>query len=119
MSRIDLNNVVGDDVRVLIGQDRGVAVRNSFNLDALDQNAEDVEVVVPPTLRTLTPSFVQGLFATSIHSLGESGFFRHYKFHAPAHVLSDIRAGVDRVLTSRHLAGVDPVPTSRRFVGVD
>jgi hypothetical protein len=106
MARVELQNIVGPEVRVLIGHERGIAIRNAFNLDALDQSPDAVEIVVPVTLKTLTPSFVQGLFAASIHSLGENGFFNHYKFQAAPDVLSDIHAGVDRVLTSRHLAGV-------------
>jgi hypothetical protein len=105
MKRIELKSVVGNDVRVLIGQDRGAAVREAFELDALDRDAEPVEVIAPENLKTLTPSFVQGLFAQSVLRLGEANFYKHYVFDKDA-LLGDVRAGVDRVLTSRHLAGV-------------
>jgi len=107
MPRINLADTVGPDVRVLIGQDRGVAVRAAMHLDELDNSQTSVEFVIPETLRTLTPSFVQGFFSNSVHRLGESGFFAHYKFDARPHIVSDIHAGIDRILTSRHLAGVD------------
>ncbi len=100
MKRIELSKFVGDDIRVLIGHERGIAVRNAFGMDALDQDPEVVQIAVPSTLRTLTPSFVQGLVAESIHRLGEKGFYDHYQFDAEAHVIGDIRAGVDRVLTN-------------------
>jgi hypothetical protein len=107
MKRLELKTVIRDDARVLIGQERGVAVREAFGLDALDRAGELVQIVVPSSLRTLTPSFVQGLVAGSVHSLGEDKFFERYSFEGgDQNVMSDIRAGVDRVLTSRHLAGV-------------
>ena len=106
MQNLSLDTLVGEDVMVLIGHDRGVAARAKLGLDGLDHVAEPVAVSVPSHLLTLTPSFVQGLFAESVHYLGEERFFDHYQFAVPAHILSDIRAGVDRVLTSRHLAGV-------------
>ena len=105
MKQLDLSTIVGESIRVLIGQERGVAVRNSFKLDELDVQQDPVEIIVPRTLRTLTPSFVQGLFASSVKRLGEEQFFAHYHFDAEDHMVGDIRAGIDRVLTSRHLAG--------------
>jgi hypothetical protein len=106
MKLLDLKSVVGEEARVLIGHERGVAVRKAFNLDQLDNDAEPVRIIVPGTLRTLTPSFVQGLFAGSVQRLGENQFYSHYTFETDPSVLGDIHAGVDRVLTSRHLAGV-------------
>ncbi len=105
MPTIDLTVLTRGEVRSLIGQDRGVAARNEFKLDELDQSGDEVIVLVPQDMRTLTPSFVQGLFAGSVGRLGEHGFFSHYKFNAPAHILDDVRSGIDRILTSRHIAG--------------
>lgn len=105
MATVDLSILTREGARVLIGHEKGLAARARLELDALDGVADEVTVVIPDHLRTLTPSFVQGLFAKSIHNLGEKGFFRHYKFRAAPSILNDIRAGVDRVLTSRHLGG--------------
>ncbi len=105
MPKLDLSKVAGNEVRVLIGHDRGRAVRELFDLDGLDTAQERVIIVVPESVRTLTPSFVQGLVADSVYKLGESGFFEHYCFEGSSNIQNDIRAGVDRVLTSRQLAG--------------
>jgi hypothetical protein len=105
MQQIDFAVLTRGEVRSLIGHERGVAARDEFKLDELDQGADEVVVLVPSDMRTLTPSFLQGLFAGSVSHLGELGFFKHYKFDAPAHILDDVRAGVDRILTSRHIAG--------------
>lgn len=105
MAHVDLKLFGKGQVRVLIGHDKGLAAREALRLDELDQRGEVVTVSIPATLRTLTPSFVQGLFAASIKRFGEVEFFKHYRFEAPSHIIGDIRAGVDRVLTSRHLSG--------------
>lgn len=105
MTQIDLKLLGKGDVRVLIGQDKGLAAREVLQLDRLDADADIITVIVPKSLRTLTPSFVQGLFAASVRRFGEVGFFQKYRFDVPTGILSDIRAGVDRVLTSRHLSG--------------
>jgi hypothetical protein len=106
MKRVDLSKFVSANVRVLIGHDRGVAIREDTDLDALDQSDEEVVIAIPSTLATLTPSFVQGFLAGSIRRLGEDRFHARYRFEAPPHLSTDIQAGIDRVLTSRHLAGV-------------
>jgi hypothetical protein len=105
MTEIQLAQVAGEDARVLIGHDRGLAARQLFDLDRLDGVGDKIVVTAPVHLRTLTPSFVQGLFAASIHSLGEDAFFDHYTFQLSDGLFDDIRAGVDRVLTSRHISG--------------
>ncbi|WP_137045493.1 hypothetical protein [Pseudolabrys sp. FHR47] len=105
MPEVDLVILTRGEVRSLIGHERGVAARQEFDLDRLDKVDEEIVVRVPGDMRTLTPSFLQGLFAGSVSNLGEHGFYKHYKFDAPMHILDDVRAGVDRILTSRHLAG--------------
>lgn len=50
MKQVDLNDFVSADVRVLIGHDRGVAIRSACHLDELDVDAEQVMIVVPKHL---------------------------------------------------------------------
>jgi len=105
MIQLNLELIAGDEIRVLIGHDRGVEARALLKVNELDQSAPPVLVVAPKHLRTLTPSFVQGLFSESVYRLGEADFYKHYKFDVPDTMLNDIKAGVDRILTSRHIAG--------------
>lgn len=105
MSAIDFSLLTKGEVRSLSGHDRGLAARTRFNLDTLDSNADPIPVVAPTNLDAMTPSFVQGLFAASIHGLGPERFFSHYNFQLPEHLLTDVRIGVDRVLMQRKIAG--------------
>ncbi len=105
MTAIDLQTLTRGEVRSLSGHDRGLAAREYFHLDGLDAAPEEVVVIAPSTLDALTPSFVQGLFAASVHALGKEGFFKHYSFRLPKHLMTDVRLGVDRVLMRRTIAG--------------
>lgn len=105
MPSINLETLTKGEVRSLSGHDRGLAARELFNLNKLDAGKEEVVVTAPPTLDALTPSFVQGFFAASIHALGREGFFQHYNFDLPKHLMTDVQLGVERVLMRRNIAG--------------
>ena len=105
MPMINLEVLTHGEVRSLAGHNRGLAARQKFGLDALDNAPEAVIVRAPGNLDALTPSFVQGLFAASVHALGEGNFYSHYRFELPPDLVGDVRLGVDRILMSRVIAG--------------
>lgn len=105
MSSIEFEALTKGEVRSLSGHDRGLAARNLFKLDQLDTEDDLVVVSAPADLDALTPSFVQGLFAASVHRLGREGFFEHYRFHISEHLQTDIQLGINRVLMKRQIAG--------------
>lgn len=77
-------------VKNLAGHDRGLRARQHFEIDSLDRSPSTVEVKVPEDFRAISPSFFQGMFAASVHTLGASAFFDHYLFDAPAHIRSKL-----------------------------
>lgn len=105
MPIVDLSVLTKGEVSSLSGQPRGLQARAHYRLDELDNLAEQVVVHAPDNLDALTPSFVQGLFATSVHRLGRERFFNHYKFDVSPEIRSDIEVGVERALMRRHIAG--------------
>lgn len=105
MAQIDLQKLTSPGSRVLIGHEKGVAARAFYKLDQIDTSGEVVVVKIPGELRSLTPSFVQGMFAGSVHRLGRDEFYRKYRFEAPAYIIDDIRSGIDRALTDRSIIG--------------
>ena len=105
MADLDLGILTKGEVASLIGHDRGLGARKLFKLDVLDREGTPVTVTAPESLEALTPSFVQGLFASSVHLLGEDKFFDHYRFEMNRDLLEDIRVGVQRALMKREIAG--------------
>lgn len=104
MAEINFTELTREEVTSLAGHERGLRAREHFQLDQLDQAPETVRVLAPQNLEALTPSFVQGLFASSVHRLGEH-FFEHYLFEVGPEILSDIRVGIQRAQMRREIAG--------------
>lgn len=106
---IDLEELTGDGrVQNLSGRLRGLAARELFQMDELDESGEVVEVRVPDYVYSLTPSFFQGLFGESVHAVGDSAdtFRQRFHFVAPEIVLEQIERGLSAALTTRDLGSV-------------
>jgi hypothetical protein len=109
MKKIDLEELTGHgEVHNLSGRVRGLEARKLFNLDEIDGSAEDVEVVVPSHVYSLTPSFVQGLLGASVRSSGNDiqSFRKRYRFTAPAVVMQQLERGLSAILTQRDFASL-------------
>jgi hypothetical protein len=106
---IDLEELTGEGrVQNLSGRLRGLAAREKFDIDSLDQAHGSVEVRIPDYVYSLTPSFFQGLFGESVQALGNDKltFLSHFRFVAPPIVLQQIERGIAAALTSRDLSEV-------------
>lgn len=77
---IDLSSVSGP---VYSGRDRGEALREKYRIDALDA-AENVDVVIPDSIWTVSSSFFLGMFGPSVRKCGSVDTFeKKYRFKAP------------------------------------
>lgn len=105
MRKIDLGELTrGGEVKSLSGHERGLAARAHFGLEQADQTGEQVLVKVPAELYTVTTSFFQGMFASSVHALNDDRerFLDKYRFDASAVVLRQIDRGISSVRTNRN-----------------
>ncbi|HEX8578152.1 MAG TPA: hypothetical protein VF655_00990 [Allosphingosinicella sp.] len=104
MREINLAELTGHGaVRNLSGHIRGQEARRFFGLDDADRGDEEVVICVPEEVYMVTPSFFQGMFASSVHARGNDreAFFRKFKFQADSVVLKQIDRGIAAVLTRR------------------
>ena len=101
---IDLEILTQGKVHNLSGHERGLAARQHFALDQLDQSNEPVEIRVPDHIYGVSPSFIQGLLSDSVHALGSTrdGFFRHYRLVASDLVKRQFDRGLSAILTDRN-----------------
>lgn len=96
---IDLIKITKGEVFNLAGHDRGLAARESFELDRFDAEANPVRVNFPEGFRQVSSSFFQGMFAASVHKFGSvEQFFTHYVFDAPAHIRSKLADYAEQIL---------------------
>lgn len=90
------------EVRNLSGHERGVAARVKYGLATADLGKEQVLVVVPDEIYTITPSFFQGMFAESVHKAGTRELFlSKFRFSAPPVILRQIESGIESSLMKR------------------
>lgn len=90
----------------LSGRHRGLAAREKYHLDWGNENdVRDLEIIVPRTLDSVTPSFIQGMFGRALEVMGldENKFFNRVHFKADAYIVDQIRMGVSALRTSRDL----------------
>ena len=100
---IDLN-LVTDNGKVtnLSGKERGLAARELFKIDTLDNSKEPISVITPNTLITIAPSYFLGIFGESVVKLGgKEQFLEKYKFYTSPNVMRQILTGISRSLMRR------------------
>jgi len=101
---IDLDVLTdGGRVHNLSGHDRGVAARAAFRIDDLDHQREAVEIRVPDHIYAISPSFIQGMLATSVQMAGFSreGFFQRFTLNASDLIKRQFDRGLNSILTNR------------------
>lgn len=62
------------------GLDNGSEFRKHLNLDTLDKDNEQYTIVIPREIIVLSFPYFDGLFRSSIISLGIDGFRKKYQF---------------------------------------
>jgi len=96
---VDIRLLTQGEVRNLAGHERGLAARERFGMQRLDEDAAPVSVVFPDQFRQVSSSFFQGMFSASVRRLGSvDAFFDHYRFDAPAHVRAKLADYAEQVL---------------------
>ena len=106
---INLEELTGKGrVHNLSGRLRGKAARELFHVDVLDDQDDLIDVIVPPYVYSITPSFIQGMFGESVKALGNDAvrFKRHFRLVGPPVVLEQFDRGLAAILTSRDLNDV-------------
>ncbi len=97
----------GGKVANLSGRHRGLAARAHFGLDWHSASEVKPAVInVPADLDSITPSFLQGMFGSSMQAVGSSRarFLEVFHFVASAHLMGQLEDGISAMLTSRDLA---------------
>lgn len=96
---VDITLITQGEVLNLAGHERGLAARDRFHMEQLDQETEPVEVRFPAHFRQVSSSFFQGMFSASVQRFGSvEAFFEHYHFDAPIHVRTKLADYAEQVL---------------------
>lgn len=79
MLRVELNDIQGN---VWVGRASGLAARNLYDVDNWDSDPEELVLIIPDHVYTISSSFFIGMFGPSFTTLGYEGFGRKYQFVA-------------------------------------
>ena len=97
MREIDLSLYTkSGKVRNLSGKDRGLAAREEFGMDDLDQSDDQVVIRIPDYVYAISTSFFCGMFSQSYNVLGPDGFRRKYVFRTHEDLGRQIDQGLER-----------------------
>jgi len=105
MKTIDLSHYHAQGTIVLSGRPKGAALRDTLNLDKLEQGGEQIQVVVPEEVVSLNSSFFSGLFGPSVQRMGEDQFRQIYLFKGHSSLQEDVDAGIKEALKTSNPLG--------------
>lgn len=98
MPMIDLEKLTDGKVRLLTGMDRGEAARELFKLNELETEKSPIVVKAPSNLRSISTSFVQGLLAGAMITIGSESVASVYDFSMlPKPLQEDFERGIERL----------------------
>lgn len=98
---LDLSNVAGP---VYSGRGRGEALREKYALSTTEDQADSVEVIIPPNTYTVSSSFFLGLLGPSVQKCGSvENFERKFHFKAPDFLLPILHSHAGLAVQNRNL----------------
>lgn len=103
VATINLNETMGAGrVHNLAGRERGVAVRERYELDRLDATDGEVVIHIPDQLYSVSDSFILGMLAPSVLALGGlDAFLDKYRFEGEEETLRHVMRGLERATAGR------------------
>lgn len=99
--QIDFAEIEGP---VYTGRNRGERLRETLQLDALDQADDKILVLIPSAIYSISSSFFLGMFGPSVVRLGsKEAFYQKYDFRASEFLRGIVDTYVYRALQERSL----------------
>lgn len=93
------NNVVN---LVYTGRPRGKAVRENSHIDELLEQYENVTVVIPPDVFSITPSFLEEMFFNVVRKYGRGVFGEKIKIETNGYSIENqLDEAIGRILSKK------------------
>jgi hypothetical protein len=101
VATIDLEKYRTEGAKVFTGRDRGIEVRQKSKIDELELNSDSVEIIIPETIRSINPSFLEEFLVNVVSKLKEEGFRNKFRFvnkSSRYKIEEDLIEAIDRIL---------------------
>ena len=104
---INLEDYRVKGAKVFTGRDRGKFVRENSKLDKIETEFEQVEIVIPPDIYSIIPSFFEELFLNVVLKLGREGFNNKIKIKSEGDYRYEkpLNEAIDRILRTKTALG--------------
>lgn len=105
MKQIELDKyrtVVGKTKsRVFTGRDRGATVRDKSKIDDLFSDKEQLKVIIPDDIFSITPSFLEELFKNIVLKYGKDITLQNIIFEGKYKIKTAFDEAIDRILQQK------------------
>lgn len=78
--RLDLGVYQTPGAKVFTGRPRGKKVRSDSKIDILETQYDKILVVIPESIESINPSFLEELFNNVVKKMGREEFFKRFEF---------------------------------------
>ncbi|MEI7897874.1 MAG: DUF4325 domain-containing protein [bacterium] len=102
--KIDLQDFRTPKANVFIGRKRGQEVRERSKIDEEEAKVDSITIVIPETIASINPSFLEEFLFNVVRKLGNIGFRQKIKFinDGAYKIDSDLEESIDRILTEEN-----------------
>jgi len=97
---LDLEDYRTPQSKVFVGRPRGLQVRNESRIDTLENNYDKINVIVPATVSSINPSFLEEFLVNVVTKLGKEKFYKKFTFTSKGRyqVDTDLDEAIDCIL---------------------
>ncbi len=84
-----------------------MAVRDSSNIDAIADNFDEVQIIIPKDIYSINPSFFEELFVNVVIKFGRDDFFKKFKIISEGsyNYEKPLTEAIDRILRTNTALG--------------
>ncbi len=99
-STINLADYQTKNAKVFTGRPRGEDVRVRSKVDELEANSQLITVIIPETISSINPSFLEELFKNVVKKLGKDKFLHKFNFinNGRYKIQIDLKEAIERIL---------------------
>lgn len=101
---INLADYQTPGAKVFTGRPHGEEVRSKSKLDELETSTDKFIVIIPETISSINPSFLEELFKNVVKRLGKFNFMNKFYFvnNGRYKIETDLREAIDRILAEEN-----------------
>lgn len=88
--------------RVFTGRDRGEEVRDKSNIDQIFADYDNITIIIPKDVYSITPSFLEELFVNIVNKYGKTALLEKIHWDNNGYdIFSQLDEAIERILQKK------------------